>query len=274
MRRAVFDGALSAFRVLDVDLKSPACHAILMDLVDRADVVVENFRPEMKHRLGLTYETLSRRNPGIILVSISGFGLLERQTSGRGQWVQCSLLHSGIALMDFQAARCALDGEIPERVGNDHPTSMPTSACPTLDGHINVGVGGDKQWQALCRAIGKPELAYDPRFDGNVARLQNRHSLNQRLIETFRTEKTDVWMRRLSRTPANVHSVLEDKGASNADVLRELGYDADGIAAGLTAMQGRKCALLSAASAIKTEKKTKRVFSRERRKRQWNSKSR
>ncbi|WP_420995719.1 CaiB/BaiF CoA transferase family protein [Cupriavidus sp. 30B13] len=328
-------------RSITLDLKSPACHAILMDLVAQADVVVENFRPEVKARLGLDYDSLSRRNPRIILVSISGFGqdgpymkrpgfdqilqgmcglmsatgfadgqpvragaavidmvtglyaalgamtaLLERQTSGRGQWVQCSLLHSGIALMDFQAARCALEGEIPERVGNDHPTSMPTSAYPTSNGHINVGAGGDKQWQALCRAIGQAGLAHDARFRSNADRIANRAELNAILLEAFSGETTETWMDRLlqadvpagpiyrmdqtlrdpqvvhqqiiktvphprrtvvslidqairlSRTPAQLHGTLEDKGGSNEDVLRELGYRHDAVHDGLNAMRG------------------------------------
>ncbi len=65
--------------------------------------------------------------------------LLERESSGKGQWVQSSLLQSGIALLDFQAARYLMKGEVPPQVGNDHPTSMPTSAYTTADGYINVG---------------------------------------------------------------------------------------------------------------------------------------
>ena len=64
--------------------------------------------------------------------------LLEREASGRGQWVQSSLLQSGIALLDFQGARYLMKGEVPPQVGNDHPTSMPTSAYRTADGYINV----------------------------------------------------------------------------------------------------------------------------------------
>lgn len=240
-------------RSITLDLKSPACYEIFMDLVDGADVVIENFRPEVKERLGVDYATLSKRNPRIILVSISGFGqdgpykkrpgfdqilqgmcglmsatgfpdgepvragaavvdmvtglyaalgaltaLLERNESGRGQWVQTSLLHAGIALMDFQAARCAVEGDVPVRVGNDHPTSMPTSAYPSMDGHINIGAGGDVQWRSLCGAIGRPELAHDPRFATNAQRVKNRAELNALLTASFSQASTDAWMAKLS----------------------------------------------------------------------------
>src|SRR3990170_565947 len=80
--------------------------------------------------------------------------VLEREVSGRGQWVQSSLLMAGIAGLDFQAARYLMGGEVPPQVGNDHPTSMPTSAYKTADGYINVGASGDGMWARLCETIG------------------------------------------------------------------------------------------------------------------------
>lgn len=235
-------------RSITLDLKSPRGRKILLQLAESADVVVENFRPEVKARLGCDYATLAAANPRIVLVSISAFGqdgpyshrpgfdqilqgmcgfmsatgpidgeptragtaiidmsaglyaalgvltaLLEREVSGRGQWVQTSLLHAGIALMDFQAARCAADGEVPVRVGNDHPTSMPTSAYPTVDGYVNIGAAGHKQWVSLCNVIGRPELAVDARFGNEQDRAKNRAPLNQALAAAFRERATGEW---------------------------------------------------------------------------------
>ena len=71
-----------------------------------------------------------------------GFGmaaaLFERERSGKGQWVQTSLLQAIIAMMDFQAARVLKDGDVPKQMGNDHPTSVPTGVFKTKDGHINI----------------------------------------------------------------------------------------------------------------------------------------
>ena len=236
-------------RSITLNLKLDEARAILYKLVETADVVVENYRPDVKHRLGVDYESLAAINPRIILASISGFGqdgpyrdrpgfdqiaqgmsglmsvtghpgqgpmrtgaaiadvsaglfaalgimtaLLERQHSGKGQWVQSSLLHSAIALMDFQAARYLVKGEVPGQVGNDHPTSMPTSAYKTADGYINVGASGDGMWQRVCKAIGRPELLERAEFKADVGRAKNRVALNAALNEVFATRTSAEWI--------------------------------------------------------------------------------
>ena len=69
--------------------------------------------------------------------------LIERNTSGEGQWVQTSLLQSQIFMLDFQAARWLTQGEIPKQAGNDHPTSIPTGVFPTANGSINIACAGE-----------------------------------------------------------------------------------------------------------------------------------
>ena len=81
--------------------------------------------------------------------------------------MQSSLLQAGIALLDFQAARYLMKGEVPPQVGNDHPTSMPTSAYKTTDGHINVAASGEGMWARLCEAIGREDLLDAPDFKGD-----------------------------------------------------------------------------------------------------------
>jgi crotonobetainyl-CoA:carnitine CoA-transferase CaiB-like acyl-CoA transferase len=321
-------------RLLTLDLKAPAAAEVLRRLVASADVVVENWRPDVKARLGLDYDTLAAINPRVILASISGFGqdgpyrdrpgfdqiaqgmsglmsvtgrpgegpmrtgaaivdvatgmfaalgvmtaLFERQSSGRGQWVQASLLQSGLALMDFQAARWLVDGVVPGQVGNDHPTSMPTSAYPTADGWINVATAGEAIWRRLCDAVDRPALATDERFASNADRARHREALNALLAEVFATRPSADWVGRLnaagvpcgpihavdaafddpqvrharmavpvrhatrgevrvlapaatlSRTPGRVERALGPKGADTDDVLGELGYSVEEIAA-------------------------------------------
>jgi len=217
--------------------------------VKTADVLVENYRPDVKYRLGIDYSSLEKINPRIILASISGFGqdgpyrdrpgfdqiaqgmsglmsvtgapgegpmrtgaaicdlaaglfaalgvmtaLLEREQSGRGQWVQSSLLQAGIALLDFQAARYLMKGEVPPQVGNDHPTSMPTSAYRTADGYMNVAASGEGQWQALCKAIGREDMLADARFKGGENRAKNRRELNALINESLSTRKSSEWI--------------------------------------------------------------------------------
>jgi formyl-CoA transferase len=124
--------------------------------------------------------------------------LLERETSGKGQWVQSSLLQSGIALLDFQAARYLMKGEVPPQVGNDHPTSMPTSAYTTADGHINVASSGEGMWARLCEAIGRKDLLEAPEFKGLENRAKNRVQLNAVLNEALLKRKSTEWVEKLN----------------------------------------------------------------------------
>jgi formyl-CoA transferase len=105
--------------------------------------------------------------------------LQERSRSGKGQWVQTSLLAAMVAMMDFQAARWLVEGEVPGQAGNDHPTSMPTSVYPTADGFINIAASGTVIYGRLCQALGAPELATDPAYATADARSANRVALNQ-----------------------------------------------------------------------------------------------
>ena len=236
-------------RSMTLNLKLPEGKEVIARLVKTADVVVENYRPDVKYRLGIDYESLARINPRIILASISGFGqdgpyadrpgfdqiaqgmsglmsvtgapgqgpmrtgaaiadiaagmfaalgimtaLLEREQSGKGQWVQSSLLHAGVALLDFQAARYLMKGEVAPQVGNDHPTSMPTSAYKTADGYINVAATGDGMWIRLCKAIGRDDLLERPEFKGAPNRAANRTALNAELNKSFVAKKGDEWV--------------------------------------------------------------------------------
>jgi crotonobetainyl-CoA:carnitine CoA-transferase CaiB-like acyl-CoA transferase len=240
-------------RAMTLNLKLPAAREVLERLVKTADVVVENYRPDVKYRLGIDYESLAKVNPRIILASISGFGqdgpyrerpgfdqiaqgmsgimsvtgapgqgpmrvgcavadvgaglfaalgimtaLLEREHSGRGQWVQSSLLQAGIALLDFQAARYTMKGEVPGQVGNDHPTSMPTSAYKTADGYINVAASGDGMWTRICRLFGREDLATDQRFKTNELRAKNRAALNAEMNEALATRSSAEWIEALN----------------------------------------------------------------------------
>ena len=240
-------------RAMTLNLKLPEAREVFARLVKTADVVVENYRPDVKFRLGIDYDSLARLNPRIILASISGFGqdgpyrdrpgfdqiaqgmsglmsvtgapgkgpmrtgaaiaditaglfaalgvmtaLLERETSGKGQWVQSSLLQSGIALLDFQAARYLMKGEVPPQVGNDHPTSMPTSAYTTADGHINVAASGEGMWERLCEAIGRKDLLEAPEFKGLENRAKNRAQLNAVLNESLAKRKSAEWVEALN----------------------------------------------------------------------------
>jgi formyl-CoA transferase len=217
-----------------------------MRMVEKADVVVENFRPDVKRRLGVDYEDLRKVNKRIVLGSISGFGqdgpyeqrpgfdqiaqgmgglmsvtglpgqgpvrvgipvadltaglfaamgvmvaLLERETSGKGQAIDTSLLQAQIFMLDFQAARWLQAGEVAKQAGNDHPTSIPTGVFTTTDGYINIATTGGPIWQRFCQALGADAMANHPDYSSAKLRSQNRKKLNAE-IDTYTAKKSSA----------------------------------------------------------------------------------
>jgi formyl-CoA transferase len=101
--------------------------------------------------------------------------------SGKGQWVKTSLLEAQISMLDFQAARWLVAGDVPGQAGNDHPTSIPTGVFPTKDGHINIAASGQHIFRRLCTAIAAAEIYEDPDFANDVKRSENRKRLNEEI---------------------------------------------------------------------------------------------
>ena len=296
-------------RSLTLNLKEADGLAIFKRLVEGADVVVENFRPDVKHRLGIDYEALSAVNERIILGSISGFGedgpyakqpgfdqiaqgmgglmsitgepgrgpmrvgipiadltaglfcamgiltaLIERQESGRGQWVQGSLLQAQVFMLDFQAARYLMKGEVPPQAGNNHPTSIPTGVFPTADGHINIAVVGENIWGRFCRALGTEEWMQDARFKTNVDRSENRDALNT-LIGQRTMEKSGAhWIEMLMEAGVPSGPINDMAGVFADAQVKHLGIaeDAPSPAFGDTQMVAQPMRLSRTPSRIST----------------------
>ncbi|AHF76612.1 Acyl-CoA transferase/carnitine dehydratase [Sodalis praecaptivus] len=270
-------------RSLTLNLKDPDGLAVFYQLVAEADVVAENFRPDVKFRLGIDYDTLAKINPRLVYASISGFGqdgpyakrpgfdhivqgmaglmsvngdpahgpmragfavadvgagmycamailtaLIERQTSGLGQWVQISLLQTMIAMLDFQAARWLFLHEIPGQSGNDHPTSIPTGVYPTADGYINIAAGEQAMYRRLCLALDRPDLVEHPEFNSEALRSQNRRALNDVLSAIIRTRSTSAWIAAFERAsvaagPINkINEVFADPQVQHLGVAQPL----------------------------------------------------
>jgi crotonobetainyl-CoA:carnitine CoA-transferase CaiB-like acyl-CoA transferase len=239
-------------RSMTLNLKSPEGLAILRRLLERADVIVENYRPDVKRRLRIDYETLNEINPRLIYASISGFGqdgpysdrpgvdqiaqglsglmsvtgepgrgpmrvgtaladlsagvfaamgilvaLHERERSGRGQWVQTSLLQAQIFMLDFQAARYLMAGEVAGQAGNNHPTGAPTGVFRTKDGYVNIAPT-PVMWRRFCKAIAREDLIEHERYATPKSRRENRDALNALIGEITATMTTDALIERLN----------------------------------------------------------------------------
>ncbi len=124
--------------------------------------------------------------------------LLEREVSGQGQWVDSSLLSAQIAIMDFQAARWTVDGDVAPQAGNDHPTNMPTGMFETADGFMNIAASGEVMFARLCKAIGAEELLEDPRFVDGPSRRNNRAAINDAIGAHIKTRTTAEWVEHLN----------------------------------------------------------------------------
>ena len=271
-------------RGLTLNLKSPEGVAIFKKLVENADVVVENYRPDVKHRLGVDYAALSAINPKLVYASISGFGqdgpyagrpgfdqiaqgmgglmsitgepgrgpmrvgipvadlcaglfaamgiltaLLERETSGQGQWVQTSLLQAQAFMLDFQAARWLMAGDIPKQAGNDHPTSIPTGVFTTSDGAMNIAASGQAIYARFVKVMGHPEWLEDERFATSSARSKNRHALNALIDEATRSNTTAHWVETMNEAGVpcgpinNMQQVFEDAQVMHLGIAQALG---------------------------------------------------
>jgi crotonobetainyl-CoA:carnitine CoA-transferase CaiB-like acyl-CoA transferase len=276
-------------RSIAINLQDPRGVEIVKKLARGTDVVVENFRPGVKRRLGVDYEALSRENPGLIYASISGFGqegeyrdrpgydqivqgmsglmwltgdersaplrvgvpicdllagyfaaigiltaLLERETSGRGQYVQTSLLEAMTGSLSFQAARFNNTGEVPPPVGNHHPLTAPMGVYRARDGYFNLAVGNDRMFGRLAEVIGKPELAADSRFVNGFKRVENRRERDVILDAAFQTRPAAEWVEALNADgvacgPINkLDQVFADPQAQLAGLVHEVANEAWG----------------------------------------------
>jgi crotonobetainyl-CoA:carnitine CoA-transferase CaiB-like acyl-CoA transferase len=269
---------------ITLNLKSPDGVAILKKLAAQADVLVENYRPDVKDRLGIGYSVMAEVNPRLVYASISGYGedgpyrmrpgfdqiaqgmgglmsitglpgqgpvrvgipiadlcagifcaygiavaLIEREKSGKGQWVKSSLLQAQLFMLDFQAARWLMKGEVPKQAGNNHPTSIPTGVYKTRDGYMNLAVTGTKIWTRMCEAIGAPELATHCEYSSSALRSKNRDRLHDVLEDYFTKRDTAYWIEVLNKAGVptgpiySIDQAFEDPQVKGLGMVQKVG---------------------------------------------------
>lgn len=123
--------------------------------------------------------------------------LAWRERSGEGQYIDMALLDVQVACLANQAMNYLATGNSPQRLGNAHPNIVPYQEFPTADGYMILAIGNDGQFARFCETAGAPELAADPRFATNRARVSNRAELVPMLRELTVQRKTAEWVRQL-----------------------------------------------------------------------------
>jgi crotonobetainyl-CoA:carnitine CoA-transferase CaiB-like acyl-CoA transferase len=272
-------------RSITLNLKSKEGHAIFMKMAEKADVIVENFKSTVKHRLGIDYDAVKKVNPRIVYGSISGFGqdgpyegragvdqiaqgmgglmsitghpgqgptrvgiaindtssgillangitlaLLARERTGEGQWVHTSLLEAQIFMLDFQASRYTMKGEVAGQEGNFHPTSPGTGMFQTADGFINIAASGDSLWKKFCEVAGDKDLSTNPDFATTVLRAKNRQALIAHLNDVVRSKPSQFWVDELSKAgvpcgPINtIDQVFADPQVKHLRIVRPVDH--------------------------------------------------
>ena len=128
----------------------------------------------------------------------TAYGILaayvNRLKTGKGQHVDSSLMEAGVAYTIWESAIYFTSGRLPGPNGSAHQISAPYQALPTSDGYITVGGANQRNWERLCRAIGRAELITDPRFEVNAGRMANRPALESTLGETLKTQPMAHWL--------------------------------------------------------------------------------
>ena len=120
--------------------------------------------------------------------------LFDRGRTGKGRWVHTSLLESMIFMLDFQAARYLVSGEVAGQAGNDHPTMTPTGVFPTSDGHMNIASSSTRLWLRLCDALGRPAWKDEPEWKTQLGRTRHRAAINQAIAEITRQKPAAHWL--------------------------------------------------------------------------------
>jgi crotonobetainyl-CoA:carnitine CoA-transferase CaiB-like acyl-CoA transferase len=125
--------------------------------------------------------------------------LHHRDRTDEGQYIDLSLLDTQVAWLANVGLNYLTSGDVPQRVGNEHPNIVPYNVMPAADGHVILAVGNDAQFAKFCDFAGEPGLASDPRFVTNELRVRNRRTLYGLLGDVIRRKTQDEWVSGLAK---------------------------------------------------------------------------
>jgi crotonobetainyl-CoA:carnitine CoA-transferase CaiB-like acyl-CoA transferase len=251
-------------RSITLDLRTDEGKEVVRDLVQGADVFVENFRPGVADKIGIGYEAMSALNERLVYCSVSAFGptgplaampgtdpvvqalsgvvsvtgepgtpgalvgvpvadftaamlavqgivlaLYARESTGRGQHVQASMLNGMLSMLSTRLGTYWVTGEDPVPHGSVHSVHVPYRVWSTKDGHAMAGSFGGDSWAKFCAALEQSKLNDDERFATNKLRAAHRDELDELLEPVFATRTTKDWQARFAETGALFAPVLK-----------------------------------------------------------------
>jgi crotonobetainyl-CoA:carnitine CoA-transferase CaiB-like acyl-CoA transferase len=166
--------------------------------------------------------------------------LEHRNVSGRGQYIDISLLDCIVTINSYQAINYFLSGRIPQRMGNAHSNMVPYQVFKCREGSIIIAVGNDSQYASLCKAIGLPQLATDPLYATAPNRNRNRQQLIPQICDAMLAKTMEEWVTLLEEVNVpcgpinNLKQVFEDPQvqhrAMRLDLEHGVGVQAPAVA--------------------------------------------
>ncbi len=160
--------------------------------------------------------------------------LFHRERTGEGQKVDVGMLDCQLAVLENAISRYTTSGNVPEPLGNRHPSITPFAAFTAKDGHIIVGAGNDRLWEKLCTILGHPELIKDERFADNGKRTVNVKALSEILNGIFSEKTIAEWLQLLEKAelpcaPINtIDKIVNDAHIAAREMMIELEHPVAG----------------------------------------------
>jgi crotonobetainyl-CoA:carnitine CoA-transferase CaiB-like acyl-CoA transferase len=171
---------------------------------------------------------------GLMLGKAICAALYAREKLGVGQTLDTSLLEAQVACLVNAGSNYLIGGQVPQRYGNAHPSIVPYQSFPTADGHLVIGVASETIWQRFCPAIGRADLADDPRFGKNADRVAHRAELLKVLCEIFRSRDSRTWSAILEQAEVpcapvqTIDQVFNDPQVIHRGMLAEMEHPSAG----------------------------------------------
>jgi crotonobetainyl-CoA:carnitine CoA-transferase CaiB-like acyl-CoA transferase len=178
-------------------------------------------------RVGIPVTDLTAGNLLALAVMMA---LFQRETTGEGRWVHTSLLEAMVFMLDFQASRWLLAGEVAGQAGNDHPTAIPTGVFPTADRPITIAASSPRMWERFCDALGQPAWKERAEWSTRDGRSERRAEINRAIAAVTATQPSLRWIELLDEAgipcgPINtVDQVFADPQVEHLGLARPVAH--------------------------------------------------